>query len=265
MQLETLIVARTDDTIHLTINRPDKLNALSPQVLCDLEQLLTRLTGDADGARGMILTGAGERAFAAGADIEAMSRMSPDEGAAFARLGQRVTELIEALPFPVIACVDGHALGGGCELAMACDYVFATDRAVFGQPEVKLGLIPGFGGCVRLLRLVGPGRAREIIYTGRDVLAGEALTIGLVNRVYPSRREMLAGAEESLALIARRSPVAVAACKQVLCALDGTTMPQALAIERAGFRRAFASGDKVEGVGAFLARRAPAFHGAPRM
>ena len=158
------------------------------------------------------------------ADISEMADMTPDEAEAFGRLGQHVTELLEALPFPIIACVDGYALGGGCELAMGCDYAYGTERAVFGQPEVTLGLIPGFGGCVRLQRLVGPGRAREMIYTGRRVEAEEARRIGLVNDVFPTRSEMMAAARESIAMIADRSPVAVGVCKAAINGVYGESV-----------------------------------------
>jgi enoyl-CoA hydratase len=190
-----------------------------------------------------------------------MREMTVDEGVAFGRLGQQAADSIEALPFPVIACVQGFALGGGCELAMAADYIFATEAAVFGQPEVNLGLVPGFGGLVRLIRLVGPGRAKELIYTGRNVDAHEALRIGLVNAVFSTRKEMMAAATASLLLAAARSPVAVAACKDVLRSLDGKSTAAQLALENAAFGRVFASEDKREGVTAFVEKRRPTFAG----
>ncbi len=206
MNYQTLLVEQHSGIVTLTVNRPDKLNALSEVVLSELKDLLTGLAARSfPEIRGMLVTGAGEKAFIAGADIARMSEMSPAEGAAFGQLGQSVTLLLEALPFPVIACVNGYALGGGCELAMGCDYIFATANAVFGQPEVTLGLIPGFGGCVRLLRFVGPGRAKELIYTGRNVKADEALQIGLVNRVFATKQDLLAGAAESLEVMRWRA------------------------------------------------------------
>jgi len=257
---ETLLVDRNESVITVTIHRPAKLNALSQRVLRELSQLFTSLR-ERGSCRGMLLTGSGDRAFVAGADISEMATMSPDEGAAFGRLGQDVTQQLEALPFPVIACVNGFALGGGCELAMACDYIYATETAVFGQPEVNLGLIPGFGGCVRLVRMIGPGRAKELIYTGRNVSAREALAIGLVNRVLPTRAALMEAAAQSLAQIAARSPVAIDYCKQVLSSLHGRTTAEQLASEAEGFWHAFESEDKHEGVSAFLAKRTPRFLG----
>ena len=260
MRYHTLLVDETDDLVTVTVNRPDKLNALSEVVLHELTEVLTALAGRAH-LRGMILTGQGDRAFVAGADIAEMAPMSPEQGARFGQAGQRVTTLVEALPFPVVACVSGYALGGGCELAMSADFIYATATAAFGQPEVKLGLIPGFGGCVRLLRYVGPGRAKELIYSGRLVDADEALRIGLVNRVFASRDAMLDGARATLREIAQRSPVAVALCKRVLGSLEGHTTDARLAHENDAFRAAFERADMRVGTAAFLARRAPSFPG----
>jgi enoyl-CoA hydratase len=262
MTYQTLLVEQHNGIVTLTINRPDKLNALSEIVLGELKDLLTGLAARSfPELRGMIVTGAGDKAFIAGADIARMAELSPAEGATFGQLGQSIPLLLEALPFPVIACVNGYALGGGCEVAMGCDYIFATETAVFGQPEVSLGLIPGFGGCVRLVRLVGPGRAKELIYTGRNVKADEALRIGLANRVFATKAEMLAGAAESLALVTTRSPIAVSVCKQIVNELEGKTTRDQLRVENEGFYRVFESEDMREGTAAFLAKRKPAFPG----
>jgi enoyl-CoA hydratase len=159
----------------------------------------------------------------------------------------------------VLACVDGYALGGGCEAALACDFVYATEKSVFGQPEVSLGLIPGFGGCVRLPQQVGPARARELIYSGRRVEAAEAAEIGLVNRVFADRDAMLAAARHVLGAIGRNSPSAVALSKAAINAARGQDVPAGLATELAAFRRAFTTADMREGTAAFLAKRRPAF------
>ena len=260
MSYTHLLVDRTEAIITITINRREKLNALSEGVLKELVELCTKLSARAD-VRGMLLCGAGDRAFVAGADIARMREMSIDEGVQFGRLGQQAADCIEDLPFPVIACVHGFALGGGCELALAADYIYCTDAAVFGQPEVNLGLVPGFGGLVRLIRLVGPGRAKELIYTGRTVDAHEALRIGLANAVFSTRKDMMAAATASLQLVAAKSPTAVAACKDVLRSLAGKSTAAQLALENAAFGRVFASADKREGVTAFVEKRRPTFAG----
>jgi enoyl-CoA hydratase len=259
MHYDTLLVDHDEHFVTIIINRPAQLNALSTLVLRELADICAQLQHS--GPRGVILTGAGDRAFAAGADIKCMAELDAARGASFGRLGQSVTEALEALPCPVIACVDGVAFGGGCELAMAADFIYATERAQFGQPEVKLGLIPGFGGCVRLARVVGPARAKELIYSGRTLTARDAERIGLVNHVFGDRTAMLAGARGTLAEIAARSPVAVTLCKHVLRNLDGKTTADQLAVEAAAFSRAFASEDSREGLTAFIARRPPAFIG----
>lgn len=259
MDFETLDIGTHEGIMTVTVNRPKALNALSVRTLTELKQLLISVGGNESDIRGVILTGAGDRAFIAGADIREMAAMTPDEGEAFGRLGQEVTLLLEDLPRPVIACVNGYALGGGCEMAMGCDYIYATKNAVFGQPEVSLGLIPGFGGCVRLQRFVGPGRAKEMIYTGRKVDAEEAQRIGLANRVFPTRESMLAAARESLRDVATRSPVAVSICKAAINAANGHSTVAALEIETAAFRQAFTTDDMREGTAAFLEKRFPAF------
>nr|WP_042198448.1 enoyl-CoA hydratase-related protein [Kibdelosporangium sp. MJ126-NF4]CEL23409.1 Enoyl-CoA hydratase [Kibdelosporangium sp. MJ126-NF4]CEL23475.1 Enoyl-CoA hydratase [Kibdelosporangium sp. MJ126-NF4]CTQ96855.1 Enoyl-CoA hydratase (EC 4.2.1.17) [Kibdelosporangium sp. MJ126-NF4] len=250
---ETLHVDDTGDIVTLTITRPAARNALSRQVLTELQHFLRTAV------KPMILTGAPGPAFVAGADIREMAAMTPEEGRQFGRLGQSVMNLLEAVPAPVIACVDGYALGGGCELAMASDFIYATTKAVFGQPEVLLGLIPGFGGCVRLQRLVGPGRARELVYTGRKVDATEARRLGLVNEVYDTRAEMLTAARACLTTIAANSPAAVALCKATVNAARGENVHTGLEVELAAFRQAFTTPDMRTGTAAFLAKRKPVF------
>jgi enoyl-CoA hydratase len=221
---ETLAIETSHGVATVTINRPEALNALSTKVVEELAkvcEVLNQLggTGTAadDGAwpvRGVILTGAGGKAFVAGADIREMTSMSQDEGEFYARSMHAVTLALETLPVPVIACVDGYALGGGCELALAADFIYATERAQFGQPEVNLGLVPGFGGSVRLQQRIGLGVARELIYTGRRIDAGEAQRLGLVNRVLPTREELLSAAAETIREIATKAPTAVALAKR---------------------------------------------------
>jgi len=252
---QNLTLDEHDGVLTVTVNRPRARNALSQQTLGELRHLLSNFAGP----RAVLLTGSEGPAFIAGADIREMAAMSPEEGEAFGALGQEVTRLLEQLPVPVVACVDGYALGGGCEMAMACDFVYATRKAVFGQPEVLLGLIPGFGGCVRLFRRVGVAKAREMIYSGRRVDAAEAFRLGLVNEVFDTRDEMFAAARLVLADIAANSPVAVAACKSVINEVDGLGVDAGLRVELEAFREAFTTDDMREGTAAFLAKRTPEF------
>jgi enoyl-CoA hydratase len=252
---QNLVLDEHDGVLTVTVHRPPARNALSQLTLTELHHLLTHFAGP----RAVLLTGSEGPAFVAGADIREMAAMTPEEGGAFGALGQEVTRLLEQLPVPVVACVDGYALGGGCELAMACDFVYATRKAVFGQPEVLLGLIPGFGGCVRLFRRVGVAKAREMIYSGRRVDAAEAYRIGLVNEVFDSREEMFAAARLVLADIAANSPVAVSTCKSVINDVDGLGVDDGLRVELEAFREAFTTHDMREGTAAFLAKRTPMF------
>jgi enoyl-CoA hydratase len=257
----TLLIGEQDGVTTVTVSRPTARNALSGRVLAELDHFLSGvLTGRAP--RGIILTGAPGPAFVAGADIREMAAMTPAEGERFGALGQRVTRLLEEVPCPVVACVDGYALGGGCELVLACDFAYATRRSVFGQPEVVLGLIPGFGGCVRLQRLVGPATARELIYTGRHVDAPEALRLGLVTAVFDDRDEMLAAARAVLGRIAGNSATAVSLAKTAVNASNGATVAAGLAAELDAFRAAFHTDDMREGTAAFLAKRTPSFPSA---
>ncbi|MCP2241371.1 enoyl-CoA hydratase/isomerase family protein [Lentzea aerocolonigenes] len=255
MDYQTLVLDEHDGVLTVTVHRPPARNALSQQTLSELRHLFSHLTGP----RAVLLTGSEGPAFIAGADIREMAAMTPEEGEAFGALGQEVTRLIERFGVPVIACVDGFALGGGCEMAMACDFVYATRKAVFGQPEVLLGLIPGFGGCVRLFRRVGVAKARELIYSGRRVDAEEACRLGLVNAVFDTREEMFAAARLVLADIAANSPTAVATCKSVINEVDGLGVDDGLRVELDAFRRTFTTDDMREGTAAFLAKRTPDF------
>ena len=255
---ETLLTETKEKILHLTINRPDKLNALSEQVLSELRTLLTEIKNDKNfTVKGVILTGAGDKAFIAGADIKAMDAMTPTQGEAFGRLGQEVSVLFEEIPIPVIACVNGFALGGGCEMAMSCDFIYATPHAVFGQPEINLGLIPGFGGTQRLARFVGMGHAKELIYTGRNIKAQEALELGLVQKLFSNKDEMMAAAEKTLGVIRDKSAFVVAKCKESI--VNGRPLAKGLHVESSSFRSVFESEDKQIGVKAFLNKKTPTF------
>ena len=255
-------VERDGGIVVVTIDRPAALNALSASVLEELERAFAGLAGDVPAVRGVLLLGAGGRAFVAGADIRALSTLGPEAAAELARRGHRAAAAIEALPAPVIACVDGFALGGGLELALACDFIYATDASSFGQPEVKLGLIPGFGGTVRLPRAVGLARAKELIYSGRRIGIDEAVASGLVARRFADREALLEGARASVEEIAANSPTAVGLAKRVLVAATGQPTDVASDLEVAGFEDAFRTDDMQEGVAAFLEKREPRFGGA---
>lgn len=241
----------------LTVNRPDKLNALNRAVLEGVESALDDVA--ANGSRCLIMTGAG-KAFVAGADIAAMQDMSPEQAQEFSALGHRVGTKMEAQAYPIIAAVNGFALGGGCELSLACDFAYASTKAKFGQPEVKLGVIPGFGGTQRLMRRVGVAMARELAYTGRMIRADEALRIGLVNGVVEPDQLMdkvLEVAGEILGM----GPLAVAACKELFISGEGRPLAEANALETAAFGRCFETSDQKEGMAAFVERREAAFTG----
>lgn len=242
----------------LTIDRPDRLNALDRDVLADLRKALSDAGGSA-GLRCLVVTGAG-KAFVAGADIDAMKDMDPEQAKEFAAFGHGTFDMIETLPCPVIAAVNGFALGGGCELALACDFIYVSTKAKLGQPEVKLGVIPGFGGTQRLTRRVGAARARELIYTGRMVDAEEAVRIGLANAAFEPDA-LMDEARKTAATIAQMGPIAIAAAKRVI--LDGADMllSEANGREIDAFARCFASGDQKEGMAAFLEKRAAKFQG----
>ena len=243
----------------LTVNRPQALNALNAATLDELANVLARVAADPE-LRVLLITGAGEKAFIAGADITAMQGMSALEAQAFSEKGQRVMQAIEALPIPVIALVNGYALGGGCELAMSCDWIIAAERAVFGQPEVNLGIPPGFGGTQCLSRLVGRARALELVVTGRQVKADEALRIGLVNEVVPP--EQLTGKGLAMArLIAAKAPVAVRVSKQAVQRGLDLDLANGCVLETSLFAFAFGTADRQEGMTAFVEKRAPNFEG----
>ncbi|HEX7665536.1 MAG TPA: enoyl-CoA hydratase-related protein, partial [Polyangiaceae bacterium] len=243
----------------LTLNRPDKLNALNAQLLADLPEAILEVERDAS-IGCAILTGAGEKAFAAGADIAAMSKLTTADAYRFAQQGHKVGAQIENARFPVIAAVNGFALGGGCELALACDFIYASEKAKFGQPEVNLGVIPGFGGTQRLARRVGIGRARELCYTGDMIGAEEALRIGLANVVVPAA-DLLKRAQDTASKIAAKGPLAIAQAKRVLYRGADVPLQVANELEVQAFAALFDSADQKEGMEAFLGKRAAAFTG----
>ena len=259
MPYETLLYAVTDGLARITVNRPDKLNALNGTVISELGAVAEAVGSDPS-VQAVILTGAGPKAFVAGADINELRTQGPMDGKARARAGQLVFRSFERLNKPVIAAVNGFALGGGCELAMACHIRIASDTAKFGQPEVKLGLLPGYGGTVRLPRIVGKARALELLLTGAIIDAAEALRIGLVSRVVPSEK-LLAEAEAFARGIMEQGPLAV---RSVLEAVDaGFEMSQedALLLESTLFGLLSSTADMREGTSAFLEKRKPAFEG----
>jgi enoyl-CoA hydratase len=248
-----------DGTAVVTIDRQDALNALNGETLSELRDRLRELAMDT-AARVVVLTGAGERAFAAGADIKEMTDMSVLEGHAWGTLGHECTRLLESMPKPTIAAVNGFALGGGCELALACDIRYASERAKFGQPEIGLAIIPGWGGTQRLARAVGPALAKDLILTGRTIDAAEALRIGLVSAVYPAE-ELLERTFEAAAALAQKSPVALSAAKDAANrALQGD-LGAGLSYEAILFAALFATEDQKEGMRAFTEKRAPDFKG----
>ncbi|MBR4165279.1 MAG: enoyl-CoA hydratase/isomerase family protein [Lachnospiraceae bacterium] len=239
----------------ITINRPKVLNALCSQVLDELNAVLDSI--DTAKLRCLVVTGAGEKSFVAGADISEMSTLSKAEGEAFGKKGNDVFLKLESFPLPTVAAVNGFALGGGCELAMACDIRYCSENAMFGQPEVGLGITPGFGGTQRLARIVGTGMAKELVFSARNIKAPEALRIGLVNAVYPQEGFM----DQVMKLanrIAGNAPIAVQAAKRAMT--EGISLPiaEAVVCEEKAFGSCFETEDQKEGMGAFLEKRKPA-------
>ncbi len=233
----------------ITINRPQALNALNSQVLDELNEVLDSV--DSNETRALILTGEGDKSFVAGADIGEMSTLTKAEGEAFGKKGNDVFRKLETLEIPVIAAINGFALGGGCEISMSCDIRICSENAIFGQPEVGLGITPGFGGTQRLARLVGPGMAKQMIYTGRNIKADEAFRIGLVNAVYP-QEELMAAAKKMASGIAMQAPIAVRACKKAINDGLDVDMDQAIVIEEKLFGSCFETEDQKAGMGNFL-------------
>lgn len=243
-----------DAVAVLTISREKALNALNSEVLTEMESTIDAI--DLETVRCLIITGAGQKSFVAGADIGEMSTLSKADGEAFGKKGNDVFRKIETLPIPVIAAVNGFALGGGCELSMSCDIRLAAENAVFGQPETGLGITPGFGGTQRLARLIPVGKAKEMIYAGTKIKADEALALGLVNAVYSSE-ELLPAAEKLAGKIVRNAPIAVRACKKAVNDGLEASMDEALVIEEKLFGSCFETEDQINGMKAFLAKEKP--------
>ena len=259
MEYANILLQHEGDIAILMINRPKALNALNSDTLSELSAALDELGKDSE-VKAVIITGSGEKAFIAGADISQMKDFSSLEGRKFAQLGQATFRKIELLPQPVIAAVNGFALGGGCELAMACDMRVAGENARFGQPEVTLGLTAGFGGTQRLPRLVGTGIASELLFSGDMIDAQEAYRIGLVNKVYPLEN-LMAEAKKLAKRIAGRAPVAVQLSKSAIQRGINLDMDSAQAYEAEVFGLTFSTADQTEGCTAFVEKRKPAFTG----
>ncbi len=259
MDYTNLLVATRDGIALVTVDRPARRNALDQATLDALDAAFADLSAD-DAVRGVVLTGAGERAFVAGADVEALSRLTAGEARAFSERGQRVLDRIEWLGKPVVAAVNGAALGGGCELALACHLRLAAEEALFGTPEVTLGLVCGFGGTQRLPRLVGKGRALELLLGGEAIGAQEALRIGLVNRVVP-RAELLASAEALVRRMAANAPLALRATLEAVNGGLDRPLAEAQEGEAGLFAEVASSEDAREGTRAFLEKRPPRFGG----
>ena len=252
-----ILLEVTDSIGWLKINRPDSLNALNSEVVESLEFALRNLEQDTT-VKVVVITGAGEKAFVAGGDIKEMVAMAPLAARAFSRKGQQMIEYIEKMHKPVIAAVNGYALGGGLELALACDFIYASDKAKFGLPEVTLGVIPGFGGTQNLPRLIGPNKARELIFSGKVITAQQAREWGVVNAVFPAE-ELTAKVMEIARAIARNGMLAVASAKDAVVNGLNMTKEDGLRYESALFATLFATQDQKEGMQAFIEKRKAEF------
>ena len=259
MSFENILLEKDGHIGILTINRPKVLNALNGDTLKEIDAAIDQLSADSE-VRAVIITGAGEKAFVAGADIAFMQTLKPLEARYFARLGQKVFSKIENLNKPVIAAVNGFALGGGCELSMACDIRVAAENASFGQPEVKLGLIAGFGGTQRLTRLVNPGLAKELLFTGDPIDAATAKSIGLVNHIVPAA-ELIDFCKKMANKIAARGPIAVQLTKEAVNEGLEMDLEKAFIHEADLFAITFTTEDRNEGISAFLGKKKPEFKG----
>ena len=258
MDYQFLKVEHNEGLTVLKISAPKSLNALNSQVLREIDHYVSNI--DTSAIRVLVVTGDGDRSFVAGADISEMANLNEQEGYEFGRLGAAVFRKIETLPIPVIAAVNGFCLGGGCELAMACDFRYASAKAKFAQPEVGLGITPGFSGTYRLAKLVGQGYAKEMIYTGRAIRADEALRIGLVNAVC-ELEELMPRVLEVAKQIAANAPLAIAHAKRCINESYDLSADDAIELESLAFGKCFATADQKEGMGAFVEKRQVVFKG----
>lgn len=259
MNFQHLILDIHDAAALLTINRPKSMNALNTEVLNELHQAAEAVEAD-DAIRVLILTGAGEKAFVAGADITELAGMNPLQGKQFVANGHKTMSRLQSLPIPVIAAVNGFALGGGLELALACDFIYAADTAKFGLPEITLGLIPGFGGTQRLARLIGKNRAKELIFTGALISAQEAMNMGFVNKVVPAA-ELMETVRKTASVIAAKGRVSLNMAKQAVNQGLDADLATGCKMEIDGFALCMASEDAKEGTSAFLEKRKAEFKG----
>ncbi len=260
MSYENILYEVRDGVGILTVNRPSVLNALTPETITEIGHVVDAVRRE-ESVRALVVTGAGEKAFVAGADISRFPELNPLQARHFAQLGQDVLAALENLPIPVIACVNGFALGGGCELALACDFIYASEKAQFGQPEINLGIVPGFGGSQRLPRLVGRAKAKELCMTGAQIDAREAKELGLVARVL-APEELWDKTMETAAGLAAKGAVALRAVKQTIDRGAEADLRTGCTLELEAFSTCFASRDAAEGARAFLEKRKPVFSGS---
>jgi len=252
MSLQYLRVEKDDQIVLITINRPEKLNSMNIQVMDEFISILDDL--EKDQSKVIIITGSGHKAFCAGADIEYMSKIGPAEAEKYALRGHEVLNKIESIEKPVIAAINGYALGGGCELALACDLRFASSNAQLGQPEVAIGICPGWGGTQRLLRIIGPARAKDLIFTGRKISAEEALSMGLINKIVPAEK-LLAEAEVYAKNISKNSSFAIGKAKMLVNRGNDTNLDTGLKLEIYSWSLCFSTKDREERMKAFLERK----------